>query len=565
MRKSILSASIAAMIGGLGFAGAASASVFSNGTTNGNIAYSNTGIGDILLVPYFTSQGTNATLLNITNTDTTNGKAVKVRFRGASNSDDIFDFQLYLSPGDVWAAKVSRDTTTGLSKLETADNSCTLPGGVGKTTTAFVTGRLNSKLTGDALAAETREGYVEILTMADIPQAGFPDQATGNPLATPVANPLFTATKHVAGVAPCFSTAASSAALNLLINDPRVYARSTTTANSATAAAGYSANALGLAYPTGKLMANYTIIDVVNTATFSGEAVALKANGATANLVFFPQAAAGFTNTYLGSTDTTAAATTIIGDVTADPLFRTDSFLANGTTVVTTGTTALVTPGYYDLPDLSTPYAKSPASTATGTDSIAQAKALTASLAVNSVVNEYLTTTSIAATTDWVFSMPTRRYAVVYNYAAATGADGRIFSAGWNAGNAYFTPTNTTVATNGYQICVATGAVAPYDREETAPAAASVGFVVSPSSVAAAATVRFCGEASVISINAPAAAAAASPTLKSTLTRQDISVTTGNEGWLTINTPNNGLGLPVLGKAYVKSSGFGANWSHRSN
>ncbi|MDD0813459.1 cell surface protein [Curvibacter sp. HBC28] len=562
MRKSILSASIAAMIGGLGFAGAASAAVFSNGPTAGTIQYQNSGIGDILLVPYFTSQGSNATLLNITNTDTVNGKAVKVRFRGASNSDDIFDFQLYLSPGDVWAAKVSRDTATGLSKLETADNSCTLPGGVGKTTTAFVTGRLNSKLTGDALAAETREGYVEILTMADIKQAGFPDQATGTPLATPTVNPLFTATKHVAGVAPCFSTAAGSAALNLLINDPRVYARSTTTANSATAAAGYSANALGLAYPTGKLMANYTIIDVVNTATFSGEAVALKAT-AGANLVFFPQAAAGFTDTYIGSTDTIAAQTTIVGDVTADPLFRTDSFLANGTTLVTTGTTALVTPGYYDLPDLSTPYAKSPASTANGTDSVAQAKALTASLAVNSVVNEYLTTTSIAATTDWVFSMPTRRYAVAYNYAAATGADGRIFSAGWATPGAYFTPSNTTLATNGYQICVATGAVAPFDREETAPAAASVGFVVSPSSVAAAATVRFCGEASVISINAPVAAAPASPTLKSTVTRQDISVTTGNEGWLTINTPNGALGLPVLGKAYVKSSGFGANWSHR--
>ena len=555
MRKSILSASIAAMIGGLGFAGAASAAVFSNGNTTGDIQLAASGVGDILIVPYFTAQGTNATLLNITNTDTTNGKAVKVRFRGASNSDDIFDFQLYLSPGDVWAAKVSKDAATGLSKLETADNSCTLPAGIGKTTTNFVTGRLNTKLTGDALAAETREGYVEILTMADVRQTGFADQATGSPLATPATNPLFTAIKHVSGVAPC-----TSATLGLLINDPVRVAYGATANNSSSTVNGYSANALGLTYPTGKLMANYTIIDVVNTATFSGEAVALRASQG-GNLVFFPQTATGFAGTRVTSaTDTLGNAATIV-DVTADPLFRADSFLANGTGTIAA---AIVTPGNYDLPDLSTPYAKAPTVTVTGTDSIAQAKALTAALATQSITNEYLTTTSIAASTDWVFSMPTRRYAVVYNY-ASTATDGRLFSLGWNTGNAYFTPTNTAVATNGYQICVAATSVTPYDREETTPTAAAPGFVVSPSSVAAAATLRFCGEASVLSVNAPTTSFAATPTLKSTVTRQDISVTTGNEGWLTINTTNGGLGLPVVGKAYVKSGGFAANWAHRTN
>ena len=80
------------------------------------------------MVPYFNTQGTNATLLNITNTDTVNGKAMKVRFRGGANSDDVFDFQLYLSPGDVWTANIAAGST-GVSRMLTSDKSCTLPAG----------------------------------------------------------------------------------------------------------------------------------------------------------------------------------------------------------------------------------------------------------------------------------------------------------------------------------------------------------------------------------------------------------------------------------------------------
>ena len=69
-------------------------------------------------------------MFNITNSDTVNGKAVKVRFRGASNSDDVFDFQLYLSPGDVWAANIAKGPN-GVAALTTIDKSCTLPAGVG--------------------------------------------------------------------------------------------------------------------------------------------------------------------------------------------------------------------------------------------------------------------------------------------------------------------------------------------------------------------------------------------------------------------------------------------------
>ncbi len=126
MRKNLLALSIAAMVGGL-TAGAANAAVINDaGVSATGLQPTVTGVGHILTVPYFTTQGTNKTLLNIVNTDTTNGKAVKLRYRGASNSDDVFDITVYLSPGDVWTADVAADAD-GFSRLVTNDTSCTLP------------------------------------------------------------------------------------------------------------------------------------------------------------------------------------------------------------------------------------------------------------------------------------------------------------------------------------------------------------------------------------------------------------------------------------------------------
>ena len=166
MRKNLLALSIAAMVGGL--SGAANAAVLSGNTvtttTATRLLINPQGVGHILTVPYFSTQGNNKTLLSITNTDTTNGKAVKLRFRGAANSDDVFDITVFLSPGDVWTADVAADGD--ISRLVTNDTSCTLPsaqdikdlGGKFKT----------NRVQGNA-AAQTREGYVEILNTANIP------------------------------------------------------------------------------------------------------------------------------------------------------------------------------------------------------------------------------------------------------------------------------------------------------------------------------------------------------------------------------------------------------------
>lgn len=72
MRKNILSLSIAQLVGGLGHAP-------SNGTAH------------VLQIPYYAPPS--------------EGRVVKVRFRRAASSQDVFDFNLFLAPGDVWKPK----------------------------------------------------------------------------------------------------------------------------------------------------------------------------------------------------------------------------------------------------------------------------------------------------------------------------------------------------------------------------------------------------------------------------------------------------------------------------
>ena len=165
MKKNVLALSIAAMIGG--FAGAASAQTFPNTGMKAADATALTqtdgGAGHILLVPYYNAQNSNMSVLHVVNTDTTNGKAIKVRFRGAANSDDVLDFTVFLSPGDVWTGAVTAEAD-GVAKFTTSDKSCTLPSSVKDGGVNFSTARLAKS---DDVAG-TKEGYIEILNMADI-------------------------------------------------------------------------------------------------------------------------------------------------------------------------------------------------------------------------------------------------------------------------------------------------------------------------------------------------------------------------------------------------------------
>jgi len=87
------------------------------------------GLGQVLLYPYYTVRGGNDTLISVVNT-TSDAKAVKVRFLEALNSREVLDFNLYLSPFDVWTAALT-ETSAGGGQMITVDTSCTVPYFVG--------------------------------------------------------------------------------------------------------------------------------------------------------------------------------------------------------------------------------------------------------------------------------------------------------------------------------------------------------------------------------------------------------------------------------------------------
>ena len=122
MKRNALALSVAAAVGAFGFAGVATAGVIDGGLVTPpppstvtpatgvvnatNLVRNNNSTGHILISPYFSTQSGNLTTLHIANTDLVNGKAVKVRFVEALNSAEVYDFNLYLSPYDVWATNV---------------------------------------------------------------------------------------------------------------------------------------------------------------------------------------------------------------------------------------------------------------------------------------------------------------------------------------------------------------------------------------------------------------------------------------------------------------------------
>jgi len=63
------------------------------------------GQGQALIYPYYTVQGGHNTYVSVVNT-TSAVKVVKVRFREGKASAEVLDFNLYLSPNDVWTGAV---------------------------------------------------------------------------------------------------------------------------------------------------------------------------------------------------------------------------------------------------------------------------------------------------------------------------------------------------------------------------------------------------------------------------------------------------------------------------
>lgn len=157
-KKSTISLALtAAMIGGVAMTQQASAV---------NIAQD--GLGEVLIFPYYTTRAGWASYFNVTNTSDKTVIA-KVRWREGVNSREVRDFNIILSPYDVWTA-ATVNTADG-AKMVTSDNSCTapqLPSAGGSLTGIDFT---NLAYSGDhsdlgpSSMDRTREGYFTIIEM----------------------------------------------------------------------------------------------------------------------------------------------------------------------------------------------------------------------------------------------------------------------------------------------------------------------------------------------------------------------------------------------------------------
>ncbi|RVU30314.1 hypothetical protein [Neptunomonas marina] len=135
------------------------------------------GHGQVLLYPYYTVEGGNETYVNLVNT-TDETKAVKVRILEAMNSQEVLDFNLYLSPQDHWSAVIYADPNGEGAVIKTADTSCTVPNLLAATDTstagpAVPFRNITYKTDGEDFRGldRTREGYIEVIEMGVLTDA----------------------------------------------------------------------------------------------------------------------------------------------------------------------------------------------------------------------------------------------------------------------------------------------------------------------------------------------------------------------------------------------------------
>lgn len=147
------------------------------------------GLGDALIYGYYNVRGPWETIFTVTNTDMKNGARVRLRFREAATltqvgvspaipgcdngSQEVLDFDICLSPGDMWTGQITSDSS-GAARLSSTDTDTFIqavpadqnnpnpavifptafPSGV-----EFKFGSFNLGITAD----QTREGYFEII------------------------------------------------------------------------------------------------------------------------------------------------------------------------------------------------------------------------------------------------------------------------------------------------------------------------------------------------------------------------------------------------------------------
>ena len=331
------------------------------------------GTGETLLFPFYSTENGNNTYINFANS-TDGYKAVKVRLLEAQNSQEVLDFNLYLSPQDHFSFAITA-TVEGGAKLITADNSCTVPA-IPEDGVAF----RSSKYLGDKQLSDpvnetdfdntsverTQAGYVEIIEMGQLDPSSAPviDKAG-------LADPMVAAINAAAAIT--HDGDGEPADCNILV---RAWSRAdgedgVWLAQSRTTVLTGDAEFLP-AWAGGGLYGYATVINVPEGTAFGYDAVAIAdhvAAGASGSDMHYKP-----------------------GDIR--PNFGDDAL--DTSAIVSIDGEALTLDFDGDYP----------------TESTERVQALNATLMASEIYNDYVTDPLIAAKTDWLLNFPTKAFHV---------------------------------------------------------------------------------------------------------------------------------------------------------
>jgi hypothetical protein len=369
----------------------------------------NGGLGEVLIFPFYSAENGNSTNINLVNT-MSHGKAVKVRFIEGENSQEVLDFNLYLSPGDHFSMGVTA-TAEGGGQVVTNDKSCTVPKFTPGTPEPF---RDTLYVKTDAAAknngiGRTAVGYVEVIEMGQLTGKGLHFDAKGAVSAK--ANPMLSAITHDSTGTPAncdlpvtaWSTAAGGVA-------------GTWKGEAATAGIGKGRAYMSTTWVGGGLYGYAGVINVNDATAFGQDGIAIvnavdkaTANGAGGQGGWALHYEPGDTNPDFKDTN-----------------LSTSSIAAKSATG---------TPVTYD-------YAPSTVDAVSGL------------FQTDEIINDYVTDSTIAALTDWVITMPTKTFYVNDQGKAAKRAAAPFWDL-WDGKNA-----------------CEYASLSPTDREESTPAPA---------------------------------------------------------------------------------------------
>ncbi len=97
-----------------------------DGQDDDKMHLSTNGMGQVLLFPYYTVNNGYNTLISLTNT-TDQAKALRLRFKEAANSREVFIANIYLAAQDVWTAGLIKNESTQLTTIISQDDTCSIP------------------------------------------------------------------------------------------------------------------------------------------------------------------------------------------------------------------------------------------------------------------------------------------------------------------------------------------------------------------------------------------------------------------------------------------------------